>query len=146
MKFKCFLEKSLRENEQVFAVFVIAVINGKYTATTRAKDKEEFDENVKYGFPGGKVDQGETVQETALRESKEEGWHFDSVSEPFFKTVVQGKTVAWCKGNNPKMLSNYKEKQRGIKPVLVDENKLKGFGNEEAIKAFLDLREELDEG
>lgn len=131
-------ESSLNlEEETPFAVFVVHQFsNGKIAATTRPKDRMKDDEGVSYGLPGGKVDPGENPMKAAIRESMEEGWEVSDLTHKH-SDMVQGKLVWWYHAKKAFPLKEYKEKYRGIKPIQIDMNKLKGFGNETAIPSSL---------
>ena len=112
----------------VFAVFVVANISfgRKYFAATTRDDG-------RIGLPGGKVDAGETPVQAAIRESREEGW--DIVvhnTTPIHQDIIDGKLVQWFAGELPRKLSDYKEKDRGIKAIAVSRDTIanSGFGNE----------------
>lgn len=111
--------------ETPHAVFVVVFDkSGRVAATTR--------EDGKIGLPGGKVDPGETARDAVIREAREEGWAVSGVSEsPIHKDNVDGKMVWWFRANSAKILSNWKEKPRGIGPLWVEVSKLSpGLGNE----------------
>jgi poly(A) polymerase/tRNA nucleotidyltransferase (CCA-adding enzyme) len=136
-------ESSLRKNEthlpeNPFAVFVVHQFpNGKIAATTRPKDRMKDDEGLSYGLPGGKVDPGEDPMEAAIRESKEEGWKVSGLTQKH-SDIVQGKLVWWYHAKSATPLREYKEKYRGIKPIQIGMDQLKGFGNEIAIPKSLE--------
>jgi len=126
------------EMEYPFAVFVVHQFpNGKIAATTRPKDRMKDDEGLSYGLPGGKVDPGEDPMEAAIRESKEEGWNVSGLTQKH-SDIVQGKLVWWYHAKSAIPLREYKEKYRGIKPIQIDINQLKGFGNKIAIPKSLE--------
>jgi hypothetical protein len=140
------LYKELKESydESPFAVFVVYQYpDGKIAATTRPKDRMGDDNGVSYGLPGGKVDPGEDPMDAAIRESEEEGWIVSGLTHKHSATV-QGKMVWWYRATNAKPLQEYKEKYRGIKPVKINPQKLKGFGNEIAILKTLNESYEED--
>ena len=97
-------------------------------------------ENDKYGFAGGKVDDGETLKECALREAEEEGWFFyDVEDDPFFWDRRDDGTVCYYFRSRGEfiILSKYKEKYRNILPVFLSFEKIKKqFNNEEVLKHF----------
>jgi|GEM_PF-2249895 len=119
---------------EVFAVFVIAEVDGGgFAATSRAEDRKAADEGISFGFPGGKVDEGESLVQAAIRESQEEGWDVSIDSPvPCSVQIVQGKKVAWLKASNAVKRDSFKEQGR-IVPVVVGKNSLVGFGNEKAL-------------
>jgi hypothetical protein len=125
-----FRELSKEEELNPFAVFVIVKFSdGKYAATTRPSDRVE---NEKIGLPGGKVDADENPMDAALREAEEEGWKVDNITGIAASKMVNGKPIVWFYGNNAIPLSNYKEKSRGIIPIIVDEMTIanSGYGND----------------
>jgi tRNA nucleotidyltransferase (CCA-adding enzyme) len=140
------LYKELMESydESPFAVFVVYQYpDGKIAATTRPKDRIGDDGGVSYGLPGGKVDPGEDPMDAAIRESEEEGWTVSGLTHKH-SALVQGKMVWWYLAMNAKPLKEYKEKYRGIKPVKISPNMLKGFGNDIAIPKTLNESYEED--
>lgn len=118
---------------KAFAVFVIAEVDGGFAATTRAEDRKADDEGISFGFPGGKVDEGESLVEAAIRESQEEGWDVSiDNSVPCSVQTVQGKKVVWFKASSAVKRISFKEQGR-IVPVVVGKDSLVGFGNEQAL-------------
>jgi len=75
--------------------------------------------------------------EAAIRESKEEGWKVSGLTQKH-SDIVQGKLVWWYHAKSATPLREYKEKYRGIKPIQIDMDQLKGFGNEIAIPKSLE--------
>lgn len=119
---------------EFFAVFVIAEVPGGFAATTRASDRKADDAGIKFGFPGGKVDSGETPVQVAVREAAEEGWDVIGIaSVPCSVQMVQGKQVAWFRAAGAVKREIFKEHGR-IVPVVVGKEVLVGFGNEEALE------------
>jgi ADP-ribose pyrophosphatase YjhB (NUDIX family) len=118
------------------AVFVVVQFDDRnFAATTRAADRGEAG---KIGFPGGKVDPGETLVEAAIRESAEEGWVVDGIeSAPFFSTMIDGFEVSWFRAKSATMLESYKEQHR-IKAIPASYAALvmSGYGNDLALEAF----------
>jgi hypothetical protein len=109
----------------IFAAFVVCKIGNSFAATTRTCGK--------IGLPGGKVDSGELPADCAVREAKEEGWNVRLISSiPIHCQIVDGKPVQWFAGEIISKLDNYKEKHRGIIPILISKDQLlaTGFGNE----------------
>jgi len=109
----------------VFAVFVVVRVGAGFAATTRTDGR--------IGLPGGKVDPNELPLEAVKREAYEEGWKLDSIDpEPRHRAYVEGKEVWWYVGNGGTALTEYKEKYRGIKPIVVSLEDLiaSGYGNE----------------
>lgn len=110
---------------EIFAAFVLAEDARGIAATTR--------DDGRIGLPGGKVDKDENPFQAAVRESNEEGWNL-LVSSTAFKTdMVDGKWVQWYRGVPISPLQDYKEKNRGIRPIFVDRKAIEnsGFGNED---------------
>jgi 8-oxo-dGTP pyrophosphatase MutT (NUDIX family) len=102
---------------QFFAVFVVARAGNGLAATTRAADRGEAG---RIGLPGGKVDEGETAVQAAVRESAEEGWlvSLPEDATPAHVAIVDGKPVAWLiSQDEAEMLTSYKEAGR-ITPVV----------------------------
>jgi 8-oxo-dGTP pyrophosphatase MutT (NUDIX family) len=123
---------------KTFAVFVVALTeSGNWAATTRP--------NGGIGLAGGKLDDGETPQEAAIREAYEEGWVIcpDSLIL-IHEQEVDGKPVEYYVSTKTAvMLKVWKEQDR-LMPVAVDYYQLlnSGFGNENAMpKAKLKLEE-----
>lgn len=122
---------------KIFASFIVCpVANGKIAATTRPLDKGE---GMKIGLPGGKLEDGETSAQAAMRESYEEGWHISLVAkEPFFiYDIENGLTIAWHLGQFASQLEIYKERHR-ISPVeaTLEQVIQSGFGNDKAMEAY----------
>lgn len=127
-KYKTFKEWMEDLEDQPFAVFVLAPVDGGFAATTRPADRGE---TGRIGLPGGKVDAGEDPVMAAKREAFEEGWDITIIDEkPFHKQLVEGKMVWWFKGFQPKMLSNFKESGRII-PIVATKEQISqsGYGN-----------------
>lgn len=110
------------------AVFIIAGTQcpGRVCATTRVGGG--------LGYPGGKVDPGESPKAAALREAAEEGWQFPVDTKLHFvvQQTINGTPVVWYSTNaRPTRLSGHKEESRGILPVseLADDMRKTGFGN-----------------
>lgn len=134
------------EEDQPFAAFVLSPLDdGRYAGTTRAADREEEDEGVSYGLPGGKIDPGEDPVTAVIREAAEEGWDVEGVEEtPFFEDTVQGKKVLWYLADRATPRVEYKEKGR-ILPVPIEESQLVGFSNDKALETYLNLINEVGE-
>ena len=120
------MKKKTKRNPP-FAVFVVGKVGDKYTATTR--------DDGRIGLPGGKVDPGESGEVAAMREAAEEGWSFPAGTNLtlIHQQDVDGNPVEWYMADTmPSPLSEYKEKYRGIRPILITAEQLKasGFGNE----------------
>jgi 8-oxo-dGTP pyrophosphatase MutT (NUDIX family) len=108
-----------------FAVFVLVPVAGGYAMTTR--------DDGKTGLPGGKVDKGENPRDAVIREANEEGWAVSGVSDaPVYCAMVDGKPVAWFLATQAAPLEDYKEKSRGIRPIVGTRKQVisSGFGNE----------------
>lgn len=123
---------------EVFAVFVVAANRkGQVAVTTRPAGKSS-----PYGFPGGKVEPGETLAEAAIREAEEEGWRVSLRSDkPFYTDTVKGRLVAWFAGDIVEKLADYKEAHRGLKTFLACPawTCCTGYKNDLAIEKFLEL-------
>lgn len=108
----------------IFASFVIVRKANGFAATTRPDGR--------IGLPGGKLEEWEDAKSAAIRESEEEGWKITGHLSFHHTAMVDGKTVAWFTAKTAKKLKSYKEKARGIKPVITSGNALakSGMGNE----------------
>lgn len=108
----------------IFAVFAVAKVGDKFCAVT--------DENgIIRGLPGGKIDPTDIdIFDACVRESAEEGWNLLPTGEILQLTMVDGKLVAWLKCNQFGIISNHKEKSRGIMPTLAYASQLKSMGND----------------
>lgn len=99
------------------------------------------------GLPGGKVDQGESPVQAALREAAEEGWEIDEISHsPIHVAEVDGNVVHWFVATAaPMMSTEWKEKDRGINPIWlsVSEAAHSGFGNGFLSQVEFDLSREF---
>lgn len=110
---------------KTFASFVVAWIDDKLCGTTR--------EDGTYGLPGGKLEDGESPQDAAIRESREEGWEVELIcNEEISTQVVDGKQVQWFAARVLRPLENYKESKRGIRPILLTRQEVieSGMGND----------------
>jgi hypothetical protein len=127
-------ESAWRRNPH--AVFVVARVGDGFAATTRAADRGEAG---RIGFPGGKVDAGETPRDAAIREAAEEGWEVEDVAAwPFHADLIEGRPVAWFSAASATPLPEYKERARGIIPVVLSAAVMaaSGYGNDDAVAAF----------
>lgn len=125
-----FRELTEVEENNPFAVFVLIFLNENHVAaTTRAPDRGELG---KIGLPGGKVDPGESGADAAYRESQEEGWTVTGINKIVSSQMIEGKPVVWFLADSGEPLNDYKEKNRGIYPVVVsvDDISNSGYGNE----------------
>lgn len=112
-----------KQEKEIFAVFAVVKLGGKILATTRPNSD-------KIGLIGGKVDKGETIFEAVEREAYEEGAKIKA-KEVMNVAYVDGKKVAWIEADYITLLSDWKEKHRGIIAKFVDPADLSsGFGNE----------------
>lgn len=112
--------------QTIFAVFILVPVSGGYAMTTR--------DDGRTGLPGGKVDPNENPRDAAIREANEEGWAVAGIGAvPFKIATVDGKTVAWFHAMQAAPLDEYKEKKRGIRPIVGTKNQVisSGFGNED---------------
>jgi len=120
------MKKKTKRNPP-WAVFIVGKVGDKYAATTR--------DDGRIGLPGGKVDVGESGKVAVMREATEEGWSFPKETNLtlIHQQDVEGNPIDWYMADTtPSKLSEYKEKHRGIKPILITEEELRnsGFGNE----------------
>lgn len=116
--------------KNIFAVFAVAKVGDKFCATTR------LDGSI--GLPGGKVEENDNnIFETCIRESREEGWDLDTTGEILQLTTVHGKLVAWLKCYRTSKLRDYKEKNRGISPILASAEELNNPGMKNDFLSFL---------
>jgi 8-oxo-dGTP pyrophosphatase MutT (NUDIX family) len=110
----------------IFAVFAIVRKGDGFAATTRPDGR--------IGLPGGKVDDGESPRQALRRECEEEGWKLTSTFILHHVDMVEGKKVAWfaCRPNRALKLRNFKEKYRGIRPIVASGATLasNGMGND----------------
>lgn len=113
-------------NNKPFAAFVLSKTeNGLYAATTRPYDKE-----TPIGLPGGKVEEGETPMEAALRESEEEGWKMIGINpNPILKKTNHHGIIFWFTAEKAIKLDDYKEKQEGIVNIEVSLEEIARSGN-----------------
>lgn len=121
---------------EVYASFVVMYSKGLLCCTTRPDGKYGS-----YGLPGGKVEPGENHVDAALRETMEEGWQLpkDYTPYPYLIKERNGKLISYIlilSKDRPKKLKEYKEKKRGIKPILRKQSKLYNtvFNNQKALK------------
>jgi len=114
---------------KLHAVFLIAPTSPTtFAVTTR-------DKGLSVGFPGGKVDTGESPEDAVLRESREEGVDTKDITAADLTLVhsqlVECKPVAWF--YTSKMvgkLATYKEQHRGITVVDQTKDQIIAAGNE----------------
>ena len=119
---------------KVPAVFAVIIIDDKICGTTRTDGT--------IGLPGGKADPGETVIETVIRESYEEGWDISKAKLiPYNRQNFADRDVTWVYVDGPvTMVKDHKEKHRGILPILVPIQEMidSGRGNPEALKEAME--------
>lgn len=115
--------------EKPYAVFVLSRLAQSpcfYAGTRRADGSK--------GLPGGKVDEGESPEDAALRESREEGWEVALLSrKPIHRQEVNGRMIWWFAGVAIQTCPvRVKDWSRGIGPVTLtaSEVELSGMGNE----------------
>jgi 8-oxo-dGTP pyrophosphatase MutT (NUDIX family) len=106
-------------SENPYAVFLVGkTMNGLLATTTRAADKGQ---QGQVGFPGGKVDPGETPEEACRRESTEEGWIIpnDAKFKIAHTSMFNNKLIMWLSTDAilTKMNGGHKEEKRGIIPI-----------------------------
>lgn len=110
----------------VFAAFAVVRVGGLLWATTR-----DGVDSGKVALPGGKLDSGETPEEAVLRECREEGLALQGSPALLREQVLDGYRIRWYSFPYATPLSDYKEKKRGIKALLLKPSELSpGFGNE----------------
>ncbi len=109
------------------AAFAVVFEYGNVWVTTRdGKDAGKF------GLPGGKQEGDENIEFTAFREAGEEGLSVQPPCTLIHRAEVDGCDVHWFLFYSGKALPEYKEKHRGIKPVLVSikDAAKSGYGND----------------
>ncbi len=125
------------EEMPIHAAFVICPSSGDLlAATTRLRT---LDDKPQVGFPGGKLEPGETAREAVERESKEEGWDVYGLAvTPFYTAIVDEKRVVWFRADYALLRHDYKEMGR-IAPVSMTPQLmcLSGMGNKEAVNKYL---------
>lgn len=130
MRNNTYRELSQSDENNPFAVFVVVELsNNKFAATTRPDDKNQVN---KIGLPGGKVDPNENPKDAVIRESFEEGWIISGLGEIIASKMIDNKPVVYYYAKNAKPLTEYKEKYRGIVPIVVTKEEISnsGYGNE----------------
>lgn len=138
-----FRELSEKDEKNAYASFVVVKLpNGKIAATTRPYEKSK---NHKIGLPGGKIEDNETSLEAAYRESEEEGWNV-KIDKIIASKIINGKPIVWYLGSSAKKLDDYKEQNRGIKPIEVSIKDISssGYGND-FIGQLFDNEEDVNE-
>jgi 8-oxo-dGTP pyrophosphatase MutT (NUDIX family) len=124
------------------SAFIICIKDDAVCATTRDKGIYPV------GLPGGKVEKGETPLEAALRESKEEGWLFKDVNPtPIYEGFVEGNPVVFFYAKEGNQLAQYKEKYRGIKPVLANKEVIqeqRKYLNDKALQSVEKMLSEVE--
>lgn len=130
-----------------FAVFAVAPVDVSGELRIAATTRDGADDG-KIGLPGGKVDPGERPVDALLRECAEEGWEVEvpSDADPIHIAVVDGKLVGWYSAHYPTPLADFKEKHRGIRPVLTTLEAAgdSGYGNEWLLGAEYALNHHAD--
>lgn len=77
-----------------FAAFLVLPYQGQVAATSRAADRGEAG---RIGLPGGRIDSGETPEQAARREAREEGWFLPAETplREVWRAIVDGREVVW---------------------------------------------------
>lgn len=91
----------------------------------------------KIGLPGGKVEQGETPANAALREALEEGWMVEGLGQCFHVAQVDGYEVHWFEAEMASPMVDFKEKGR-VEPTSATTHEVEesGMGNLQAMAAY----------
>jgi len=71
------VKKASDSNSDTYAAMVVAPFGDKWIASTRPIDKRKYP--GEFGFVGGKLNSGETAQQAAVREAKEEGCNVSGI-------------------------------------------------------------------
>lgn len=126
------------------AVFAIIHFHSGLVAsvTTCPIKRANIPEYPIFGLPGGKVDEGETHHQALARECYEEGWGgvLDFSNEPVHQVEHGGFDCYWYAAirttSEAKILFDYKEKHRGIMPVVMHYSHINGLDNDLAFSKF----------
>jgi hypothetical protein len=109
---------------EVSAAFAVVVLpNGRIAGTTRPGGG--------FGLPGGKVEQGESPVQAAVREAEEEGWDVGGKAHVVHDQLVDGKLVIWISFDRAERRAEWKERGR-VEPVelTLAELEASGMGND----------------
>jgi 8-oxo-dGTP pyrophosphatase MutT (NUDIX family) len=132
-----------------FAVFVVAHAWDDDAVFVAATTRDGGDTG-RIGLPGGKVDEGESPVDAAVREAAEEGWDIEIPADamPVHEALVDGRLVWWFAASaKPAKRLSWKEQSRGIIPVwtFLDTVAESGFGNDFLFDSDLDIGQKFKE-
>ena len=129
------------------AAFVVAYNKDGLLCAVTNRRKKVLKGRPLIGLPGGKVDPGETYEQTARRECLEEGWKLgDSHLQLLITQYVDSYKCVWFlyEGTDVTMLHDHKEAPE-IFPVLVDDRFVTQQGNAAAIEMAKKIRNNISD-
>lgn len=129
------------KKEAVFAIihFHSGLVGAVTTCPLKRVNNPEY---PLFGLPGGKVDPGESHIQALKRECVEEGFGgiLDFNSSPIHQVEYGGFDCYWYAAirvtSQAELFFNYKEKRRGITPVIMHYSHITGLDNEVAFSKF----------